>query len=115
MDIDRVNGSRSCADGCVACAAEERLRLLAGKLGNKGLEATLMTCGTAEGHYDSVNVVNPAAPQRGTFHIDDDGIAAWDFPGATLDDDGVGRMVDEAITVLRANGVRLPKRQSKEP
>jgi hypothetical protein len=58
---------------------------------------------------------NPRAPERGLFHVDGDGSVEWTFPGASLDDDGIGRLVDEAINALRANGMRLPRRPVKEP
>ncbi len=62
-------------------------------------------------HYDAMTVTNPAAPQRGTLHIDDDGSAAWEFPGTGLDDDGIGRLIDEAVNALRASRLQLPRRQ----
>jgi hypothetical protein len=102
----------NCPADCAACDREQPLRLLAQKLRNHGLDARLTTCGMEDGHCDSVTVTNPANPQRGSLHIDDDGRATWDFPGARLDDDGIGRMTDEAINCLRANGVRLPRRQA---
>jgi hypothetical protein len=59
-----------------------------------------------------MTVTNPAAPQRGSLHIDDDGSAAWDFPGAGLDDDeGIGRLIDEAMNALRASRLQLPRPQ----
>jgi hypothetical protein len=113
--VNQVNGHELCADGCAACASEKRLRLLAEKLSNRGLETRVITCGAPDGHKDAVVAVNPRAPERGLFHVDGDGSVEWTFPGASLDDDGIGRLVDEAISALRANGMRLPKRQVKEP
>jgi hypothetical protein len=112
--MNQVNGHEPCADGCAACASEKRLRLLAEKLNNRGLETRLITCGSADSHKDAVVATNPRAPGRGLFHVDDDGSVEWTFPGAKLDDDGIGRLVDEAINALRANGMRLPKRQVTE-
>jgi len=112
--MNQVNGHEPCADGCAACASEKRLRLLAEKLNNRGLETRLITCGSADSHKDAVVATNPRAPGRGLFHVDDDGSVEWTFPGAKLDDDGIGRLVDEAINALRAHGMRLPKRQVTE-
>jgi hypothetical protein len=113
--MNQVNGHELCADDCVSCAREKRLRLLAEKLNNYGLETRLTTCGVADGHKDAVAATNPRASERGVFHVDDDGSVEWTFPGASLDDDGIGRLVDEAVNALRANGMRLPRRQVKEP
>jgi hypothetical protein len=112
--MDQVNGHALCPDDCGPCASEKRLRLLAEKLSTRGLEARLTTCGIADGHKDAVVATNPRAPERGVFHVDDDGSAEWAFPGSQLDDDGIGRLVDEAINALRASGMRLPKRQGQE-
>lgn len=116
MTVNEGNGERPCADDCAACASERWLRVLADRLGNRGLEAEMIACGVPEDgrHFDAVTVMNPAAPQRGVFHVDDDGSAAWEFPGSGLDDDGIGRLVDEAVNALRARGMRLPRRQAKE-
>jgi hypothetical protein len=113
--MNQVNGHDPCPDNCAACESEKRLRLLAEKLSNRGLETRLMTCGAADGHKDAVVAVNPRAPERGLFHVDGDGSVEWTFPGASLDDDGIGRLVDEAVNALRANGMRLPRRPVKEP
>ena len=113
--INQVNGHELCADGCAACESEKRLRLLAEKLTNRGLETRLITCGAADGHKDAMVAANPRAPERGLFHVDGDGSVEWTFPGASLDDDGIGRLVDEAINALRANGMRRPRRPVKEP
>jgi hypothetical protein len=115
--MSQVNDYERCAAGCADCASQQRLMLLAGKLTNRGLETHFDTCdtGTKSGHCDSVTATNPAAPERGAFHIDSDGCVEWTFPGAELgSDDGIGRIVDEAINALRASGVRLPRRQAKE-
>jgi hypothetical protein len=113
--MNQVNGHEPCPDNCAACESEKRLSLLAEKLNNHGLETRLITCGVADGHKDGMVATNPRAPGRGLFHVDDDGSVEWTFPGAKLDDDGIGRLVDEAINALRANGMRLPKRQVAEP
>ena len=96
----------------------QRLRVLAAKLNDRGLHTEFGTCatGTPAGHFDSVYVSNPAAAGRGLFHVDGDGSVEWTFPGSALDDDdAIGRLVDEAISALRASGVRLPRRQPKQP
>jgi hypothetical protein len=62
-------------------------------------------------NYDAMTVTKPAAPQRATLHIDDDGSAAWDFPRAGPDDDGVGRLINEAVNALQTSGLQLPRRQ----
>jgi hypothetical protein len=113
--MNQVNGHEPCPDNCAACESEKRLSLLAEKLNNHGLETRLITCGVADGHKDGVVATNPRAPERGLFHVDDGGSVEWTFPGVKLNDDGIGRLVDEAINALRANGMRLPKRQVAEP
>jgi hypothetical protein len=113
--MNEVDGHERCADDCAPCASEKRLQLLAKKLNNRGLDARLITCGIADGHKDAVVATNPRAPERGQFHVDGDGAVEWTFPGASLDDDGIGRLVDEAINALRANGTRLPRRRVEEP
>lgn len=115
--MNQVNGHDPCGGNCAACASENRLRLLAEKLNNRGLETHFDTCDsrTNNGHYDSLTVTNPRQPERGSFHVEGDGCVTWDCPVARLDDDGIGRIVDEAINALRANGTRLPRRQVKEP
>jgi hypothetical protein len=69
-----------------------------------------------------MSVANPVAPRRGTFHIDHDGSAAslmttaaprGDFPAAELDDDGVGRLIDEAGNTLRACGQLIRRQPSR--
>jgi hypothetical protein len=116
--LEEINGTRvRCDPDCTVCAKEERLRLLTAKLMSRGLDARLIACGVAEDgrHYDAVTVINRAVPQRGVFHVDDDGTATWRFPGSNLDDDdAIGRMVDEAINALRANGMRLPQRKPRD-
>jgi len=115
--MSQVNDYQNCTPDCADCASQQRLVLLADKLRRRGLETDFDTCdtGTKDGHYDSATVTNPAAPERGAFHIDSDGCVEWAFPGAELsNDDGIGRMVDEAINALRASGVRLPRRQVRE-
>jgi hypothetical protein len=115
--MSQVNDYEHSEAVCADCASQQRLMLLAGKLRDTGLETHFDTCdtGTKNSHYDSVTVTNPAAPERGAFHIDSDGCVEWAFPGAELgNDDGIGRIVDEAVNALRANGMRLPRRQVKE-
>jgi excisionase family DNA binding protein len=123
-EVPPINGRATpCPEACItcgtctACAREERLSLLAEKLRSRGLEANLITCSVRtdeDNHCDAITVTNPSAPQRGYFHIDSDGSVEWSYPGANLDDDGIGRIVDEAINALRANGMRLPRREKKE-
>jgi hypothetical protein len=113
--LNQVNGSSAppCPEDCTDCAGEQRLFLLADRLRHRGLEVSFDTCDsqTKDGHYDSVTVTNPSLPERGSLHIDSDGEVVWHRPGAKLDDDGIGRILDEAINALRANGMRLPTRQ----
>lgn len=118
--MDQVNGSvispGACPDDCTGCASMRRLFKLADRLNGRGLESRFDRCDvrTPDGHIDSLIVTNPAAPERGALHIDLDGGVTWEFPGSKLDDDGIGRLVDEAINSLRASGVRLPRRQVTE-
>jgi hypothetical protein len=113
--LEEINETKvRCDPHCTVCAKEERLRLLAVKLQSRGLDARLIACGVPEDgqHCDAVTVMNPGVSQRGIFRIDDDGSATWHLPGAKLDDDDViGRMVDEVVNALRANGMRLPQRK----
>lgn len=98
-------------DECGACAHEVPLRALADRLRRKGLDARLTNCGVVDGHFDSLAVVNPMKPERGTLHIDDDGTVAWHYYAGKLDDEGIGRLVAEAIDTLRGSGRVLPRRE----
>jgi hypothetical protein len=44
------------------------------------------------------------------LYVESDGCVTWEH-AAGLDDDGIGRIVDEAINALQANGMRLPRRE----
>lgn len=109
--MNQANDSVPCRLDCADCASERRLFLLAGKLNNVGLQCQFDTCDskTRPGHYDSVIAINPSLPERGALHIDSDGEIVWQYDIAKLDGDSIGKAVDEAINVLRPNG--LPRRQ----
>jgi hypothetical protein len=115
--LNQVNGSSAppCPGDCTDCAGEQRLTVLADRLRQRGLEISFDTCDsqTKDGHYDSVTVTNPSQSERGSLHIDSDDEVMWHYPGAKLDDDGIGRLLDEAINALRANGMRLPRRRAE--
>lgn len=98
-------------DECAECAHEVPLRALVERLRRKGLDARLTNCGVVDGHFDSVQVVNPPKPERGTLHIDDDGTVAWHYFAGKLDDECIGRLVGEAIDTLRGTGRVLPRRE----
>jgi hypothetical protein len=82
---------------------EYRLRVLADKLEEHGLDARLAACvvdGASAAHYDSVTIANQAAPERGIIHVEDDGCVTWELPGS-LDDTGIAKITCEALNVLR--------------
>jgi hypothetical protein len=108
---DGPSTDTACPDDCADCYAGRRLHLLAQKLANRGLHAQVVPSGV---HDDRIKVTNPGAPERGAFYVERDGCVTWEHTG-TLDDDGIGKLVDEAITALRANGIRLPRREKKQP
>jgi hypothetical protein len=87
---------------------DSRLRALSEKLEGRGLEARLVTYpvdGVKSEHYDAVTVTNPAAPERGVIHVENDGCVAWEYSGS-LHDAGISKIADEATNALRATGVR---------
>lgn len=98
-------------DECNECAHEVPLRAVVDRLQRKGLDARLTNCGVVDGHFDSIQVTNPRKPERGTLHIDDDGTVAWHYFAGKLDDEGIGRLVGEAIDTLRGTGRVLPRRE----
>jgi hypothetical protein len=96
-----------------------RLRLLSKKLANRGLHTRLVRAddGTVredDEHCNALVADNPALPVRGWLQVNYAGEVEWYSEGTgTLDnDDAIGRIVDEAINILRANG--LPRRQPGE-
>jgi hypothetical protein len=105
--LNQADGTAPCPYDCAECDSGRRLHLLAQKLTNRGLNTRIVTSGA---HDTGISVTNPGAPGRGTFYVESDGCTTWEHSGS-LDDDGIGRIVDEAINALRANGMRLPKRQ----
>jgi hypothetical protein len=105
--LSQVNDTARCPEDCAGCGSGRRLHLLAQKLTNRGLNTRIVTSGA---HDTGINMTNPGAPERGTFYVESDGCTTWEHSGS-LDDDGIGGIVDEAINALRANGMRLPKRQ----
>ena len=82
--------------------------MLSEKLQARGLDARLVTYpvnGVKGKHYDAVTVTNPAAPERGTMHIDSDGCVTWEHPGS-LDAAGISTTADEATSALQAAGMQ---------
>lgn len=116
--MNEVNGSTP--DSFAAPAQEpgadyldRQLHALLEKLQARGLEAKLVTYpvnGVKSEHYDAVTVTNPAAPERGTMHVDSDGCVTWEYPGS-LDAAGISETADEATNALRATGVRYRPQQ----
>jgi hypothetical protein len=111
MVLDVINGSLvfpdDCPDDCRFCDDMMLLAVISGNLENRGLQTSLDTCDTEtpKGHYDSVLVTNPKEPERGAFHLDADGTAAWHWTAADLRHPA---LLDEISHVLRVNG--LPRR-----
>jgi hypothetical protein len=84
------------------------LRSLAENLRNHGLTAILvsyLTDGVRNKHYDAINVTNPASPERGTLHIEKDGMITWEYPGpGSLDNTAIATIANEAASTLDAAG-----------
>jgi hypothetical protein len=121
--INKVNGSDSgdppdCADDCSRCADVNRLRLLSERLASRGLATRLVraddgTVQETDEHFSALVAHNPSLPGRGWLQVNFVGELEWysDGTGTLDDDDVIGRVVDEAINVLRVSGVRLPRRE----
>jgi hypothetical protein len=121
--INKANGSddgdpMDCADDCSRCADVNRLRLLSTKLASRGLTTRLVraddgTVQETDDHFNALIVENPSLPARGWLEVNFAGELEWySYGTGTLDnDDVIGRIVDEAISILRVNGIRLPRRE----
>jgi hypothetical protein len=101
----------SCPDNCGACASDRCLRVLAEKLEMRGLDSRLVSYHVERvkgRHYDAISATNTAAPERGIIHVEKDGSVTWVYSGS-LDDAGIGKILDEATNALRATGLRSRK------
>ena len=103
-----MNNTAKPADGAQTTAGDpdSRLRSLAEKLRHHGLTAILvsyLTDGVRNKHYDAINVTNPASPERGTIHIEKDGMITWEYPGpGSLDHAAIATLANEAASALHA-------------
>jgi hypothetical protein len=107
LDGSTPDGPAATAQDRGAGYLDGQLRALSEKLQARGLEAELASYpvnGVRGEHYDAVRATNPAAPERGTIHVDSDGCVTWEYVGS-LDAVGISRAADEATNVLRASGV----------
>jgi hypothetical protein len=87
------------------------LRDLAEKLESRGLSSRVVTLSggnPGEELIEEIVVTNPAARERGTIRIGDDGAITWEFFG-DLSEAGAGRLLDEATNALRATGMRFQR------
>jgi hypothetical protein len=86
------------------------LRALAEKLQGRGLEASLATYpvnGVKGSHFDKVLVTNPAAPERGTVHVEKGGLVTWEYFTSLDGEAGAARVLDDVTNVLRGAGERF--------
>ena len=85
-----------------------QLRELAKQLHARGLTSQLVTyMAEAAGgkHYDGITVTNQAAPERGSLQIEKEGWVTWEYTGSIFDQAGIGKLADEAASLLRAADV----------
>lgn len=116
MQLDSANEKR-CKDGAHERSGgdltgdSQGLRDLAEKLESRGLSSRVVTLSggkPGEELIEEIVVTNPAARERGTIRIGDDGAITWEFFG-DLSEAGAGRLLDEATNALRATGVRFQR------
>ena len=104
-----------CAGDCDRCANSMRLHALAERLAHIGLASRVVTYSGDEHddeHVEQIVVTNPTAPERGELRISDDASVTWEYFG-TFDGDGSSKILDEAINMLRATGLRLAREESR--
>lgn len=96
-------------DECVECKNAKLIRALSEKLEGIGLKSRLVVY-SGGSHYDDhveeVVVMNPAAPQRGEMRVGDDGSVTWEYFGS-LDDSGIGEVIEQITNALSATGRRM--------
>jgi hypothetical protein len=87
----------------------ELARMLINQLAAHGLDSRLVSYRGDAGDDEPVEqivIVNPAAREHGEVRVGDDGSLTWEYFGS-LDEAGIGKILDAVVTVLQAPGVRL--------